>query len=129
MIKRKTVLLLKSQNTDGSSDKYEQLLTSNGFEVKNVKTLVFDFKNIDVLKQKLIKHDAYEGIIFSSPRCVQAVYLATENDRIIEPWRDKNNFSVGEATYTEALNKLGLESDGKGSGNAVNLSKVIVGSR
>ncbi|XP_018579114.1 uroporphyrinogen-III synthase isoform X2 [Anoplophora glabripennis] len=127
MIKRKTVLLLKSQNTDASSDKYEDLLTTNGFEVKKVKTLVFDFKNIQVLKEKIINNEAYEGIIFSSPRCVQAVYLALQNDKnVIKAWREKYNFAVGEATYTEALNKLGLECDGKGSGNAVNLSKVIL---
>lgn len=130
MIKRKSVLLLKSQSTENFADKYEDILTSNGFEVRQVKTLVFEFKNINTLKEKLVNGDAYEGIIFSSPRCVQAVLLAVENDKdIIATWCKKHNFVVGEATYAQALSKLDLECEGKESGNAVNLSKIILKSK
>ncbi|KAJ8920147.1 hypothetical protein NQ315_011806 [Exocentrus adspersus] len=127
MIQRKSVLLLKSQTTDGATDKYEELLRTNGFEVRLVKTLVFNFKNLDTLKEKLLASNAYEGVIFSSPRCVQAVVSAVEDDfEVVGAWQAKHNFTVGEATYTEALSKLGLECEGKESGSALNLTKVIV---
>ncbi|KAJ8935062.1 hypothetical protein NQ314_013035 [Rhamnusium bicolor] len=127
MIKRKCVLLLKTQKRDGSVDKYEDLLQSNGFEVKQVKTLVFDFKNMDILKEKLTRSIDYEGIILSSPRCVHAIYLALHNDeRLIQNWQMKHNFVVGETTHMDALEKLQLDCNGKESGNAVNLSKVIL---
>lgn len=130
MILSRSVLLLKSQHTDGPVDKYEDLLASNGFEVRQVKTLVFDFKNLTNLKEKLINSDAYQGIIFSSPRCVQAVHLAVENEKnIILPWRQKYNFVVGENTHTQASSRLDLECEGKESGNAANLSKVILESK
>ncbi|KAJ8974765.1 hypothetical protein NQ317_008204 [Molorchus minor] len=122
MIKSKSILLLKSQKSSSSSDKYEDILTSNDFKVKQVKTLVFDFKNINVLKENLKR-----SLIFSSPRCVHAVHLAVKHDEdIIKSWQRKHNFVVGEATYKDALDKLNLECEGKESGNASNLSKKII---
>ncbi|CAH1171135.1 unnamed protein product [Phaedon cochleariae] len=127
MIIENSVLLLKTQATEGASDKYVDLLIRNNFEVRQVKTLVFQFKNIDALKHKLKNDGDYSGLIFSSPRCVHAVYLATNDTKsLIDSWQSKHNFAVGEATYKDALDKLSLECKGKESGNAVNLSKVIM---
>ncbi|XP_030767271.1 uroporphyrinogen-III synthase-like [Sitophilus oryzae] len=125
MIIKNSVLLLKSQNSNDDIDKYEQILKSNKLDVKQVKTLVFNFKNLNSLKVKLENCINYSGIIFSSPRCVQAVHLASENS-LFEKWRDKTNFSVGEETCATALKKLNLVCDGKESGNALCLSKVIL---
>uniref|UniRef100_A0A6P7G754 Uroporphyrinogen-III synthase n=1 Tax=Diabrotica virgifera virgifera TaxID=50390 RepID=A0A6P7G754_DIAVI len=120
-----TVLLLKTQSNE-TSDKYAQLLTDNGFQARQVKTLVFQFKNLNILAEKLNKASLYSGIIFSSPRCVQAVKLACqEADINIKDWQSKNNFVVGTATYTEALQSLGFECRGSDSGNAVNLLEYM----
>ncbi|CAG9830475.1 unnamed protein product [Diabrotica balteata] len=120
-----TVLLLKTQSNE-TSDKYAQLLTDNGFQARQVKTLVFEFKNIELLAEKLNKASLYSGLIFSSPRCVQAVKLAfQEADIDIKDWQLKNNFVVGTATYTEALHSLGFECRGSDSGNAVNLLEYM----
>ncbi|KAG5891866.1 hypothetical protein JTB14_015885 [Gonioctena quinquepunctata] len=126
MIIKNSVLLLKSQTGENASDKYQELLNSNGYEVKQVKSLVFEFKNIEILREKLKNVKDYEGIIFSSPRCVKGVCMATIDEVYLNSWRTKHNFAVGEATYKEALDNLGLECKGKESGNAVNLSKVIL---
>ncbi|CAH2006414.1 unnamed protein product [Acanthoscelides obtectus] len=124
---KKSVLLLKSQKDEGANDKYEDLLKSNGFKVCQVKTLIFDFKNIDWLKDKLLNSEKYAGIVFSSPRCVQAVCLAIEDNReVMDNWQAKYNYVVGEATYSEALEKTGLRCKGKEAGNAANLAKIIL---
>lgn len=127
MILKKYVLLLKSQKGDSSNDKYEELLTINGFNVKQGKTLVFDYKNLNNLRERLENHTNYEGIIFSSPRCVQATYLATKDkEDIIPPWHSKTNFVVGEATYQDSLEKLTLKCKGKETGNSIKLSQFIL---
>lgn len=122
-----TVLLLKTQTKEQSVDKYEQLLVANGFTVKQVNTLVFQYKNLELLTKKLNCKDCYSGIIFSSPRCVQAVNLACQNSQAdISLWKYKKNFAVGATTYKEALEKLGLVCDGQESGNAENLLNFIL---
>ncbi|XP_056634430.1 uroporphyrinogen-III synthase-like [Diorhabda sublineata] len=122
-----TVLLLKTQIKEQSVDKYEQLLVANGFAVKQVNTLVFQYKNLELLTKKLNCSDCYSGIIFSSPRCVQAVYLAYQNSQAdISSWKLKKNFAVGAATSKEALEKLGLECKGQESGSAENLLNFIL---
>lgn len=120
---KNTVLLLKSETTD---DKYKALLEAKNFEVMIVKTLVFEYKNLDLLREKLLNTDRYSGILLSSPRCVSAVSQALERSRIRELWGPKSNFVVGEKTHQEARDNLGLECQGRESGNAKNLSQIII---
>lgn len=127
MILRNCVLLLKSQKGDSQNDKYESLLLENGFSVKQCRTLIFDFKNGDQLGKYLKDESKFEGIIFSSPRCVQAIYLVVKDKQdMLNPWQSKHNFVVGEKTYEYALNKLKLSCIGRETGNALKLSQVIV---
>nr|CAI5848935.1 unnamed protein product [Callosobruchus analis] len=127
MILGKSVLLLKSQKSDGARDKYEDLLKSNDFQVWQVKTLVFDFKNIDLFKERLLNSEHYSGLAFSSPRCVEAVSLAIGGNKdIMNKWKLKLNYVVGEETYREALEKTGLDCRGREAGNAINLSRIIL---
>lgn len=129
MIIPNSILLLKSQISEDGQDKYETLLKANNFEVRQVKTLVFRFKNVEDLKKKLKNSDRYSGILLSSPRCVQAVQMAFEDNHYSEEWKTKHNFVVGEATYKVALEKLSLDCLGKDTGNAINLSKLILESK
>lgn len=126
MIEPRCVLLLKSQTSEAGEDKYEKILLSNNLKVKQVKTLIFNYKNIEGLRDELQASEKYSGLILSSPRCVQGVCLASNNSNIMEKWRTKDNFAVGEATYRDAMEKLSLECLGREAGNALNLSKIIL---
>ncbi|EFA10147.1 uroporphyrinogen-III synthase [Tribolium castaneum] len=123
---KNTVLLLKSDTTD---DKYTKLLQARNFKVMAVKTLVFEYKNAAILREKLLSADKYSGILLSSPRCVSAVSQALEKRLVQELWGPKSNYTVGESTYKEALDKLGVECQGKESGNAKNLAQLIIQSK
>ncbi|RZC42704.1 uroporphyrinogen-III synthase, partial [Asbolus verrucosus] len=123
---KNTVLLLKSERSEGTRDKYEDLLRSNSFEVIQVKTLSFQYKNIDILRQKLLNPENFSGIVLSSPRCVNATHQALNKEKLRELWNAKANFTVGETTHEEALEKLGIECKGKETGNAKNLAQLII---
>lgn len=131
MILENCVLLLKSQKGDNQNDKYENCMVESGFSVTQCKTLIFNFRNLGCLEEKLSRPSKYEGIIFSSPQCVQAIYLAVKNghEDVWKQWHLKTNFVVGEATYKEALEKLQLDCKGKETGNAMNLSQFILTGR
>lgn len=120
------VLLLKSEKPNSTPDKYESLLTSHNFKVIQVKTLNFIYKNIHILKEKLLTPDKYEGIIFSSPRCVNSVSQALGKSEIEALWGQKMNFTVGETTFQDSVEKLGVYCKGKESGNAKNLAQIII---
>jgi uroporphyrinogen-III synthase len=94
-----------------------------------VKTLTFQYKNLDILRQKLLNPDGFSGIILSSPRCVNAVSQALSKDKLEELWNPKSNFTVGETTCKEAIAKLSIQCKGKWSGNAKNLSQLIIQSK
>ncbi|ERL94413.1 uroporphyrinogen-III synthase [Dendroctonus ponderosae] len=126
MIRPKSVLLMKSQDSEDGPDKYEDILRANAFEVNRVKTLVFNFKNLQKLAEKLANRDEYSGVIFSSPRCVQAVQLSSEISNHLEQWKVKDNFVVGETTYKAALDKLTWNCTGGSAGNAKNLANDIL---
>ncbi|CAG9862648.1 unnamed protein product [Phyllotreta striolata] len=126
MISKRKALLFKTQ-TEQSSDKYEALLQSNQIDATTVNTLVFDFVNLDLLAKNLQNFEDYSGIIFSSPRCVNAVYLACKQFNCdLSLWRQKNNFAVGTKTAQDSLDKLRIECKGADSGSAVNLAKEII---
>lgn len=128
MIRKSSVLLLKTRPAEGTSDKYESILTEHNFEVKLIKTLDFGFKNLEVLKDLLEKPSQFSGLIFSSPRCVEATRLSLNSGTLNKEWSHKVNYVVGETTYKDVLDKLELDCVGKESGNAVNLSKIILAS-
>ncbi|XP_066154190.1 uroporphyrinogen-III synthase-like [Euwallacea fornicatus] len=125
MLAKNTILLLKAQGPNSHQDKYEALLKSKNFEVRQVKTLDFEFKNLDKLLEKVENYDDYSGIILSSPRCVQAVHMCAFS-KSVKAWKSKFNFVVGEATYRDALEKLGMDCRGRDTGNGLTLSKLIL---
>ncbi|KAL5285952.1 UROS family protein [Megaselia abdita] len=121
----KTVILLKSE-TD-SSDVYGRILEANNFKAIFVPTLGFGFKNLENLKTKLEHPESYSGIIFTSPRSVDAVRGALGPDTPMpEGWFKLFNLSVGEVTHNLAMSTLNqLHTKGKDTGNANNLSDFI----
>lgn len=122
----KFVLLLKAPKKEDEPDKYEQLLIDNGYTVKVIKTIGFEYINLELFYEKLINPNLYSGLIFTSPRCVQSVDVALNGAVLDDTWRDKDNYVVGESTYESAFKILNLDCKGKESGNAENLSVEII---
>lgn len=118
------VVLIKSES-DGP-DKFATVLEENNFHVFSIFCINFQFKNLEVLRDKLAKTDDYEGIVFTSPRAVHGVHKATEGK--LSGWSDKRNFCVGEATSELVESLLGLKAEGEQSGNAQKLAEIMISS-
>ncbi|XP_018336370.1 uroporphyrinogen-III synthase isoform X2 [Agrilus planipennis] len=120
------VLLFKAQKGNETENKYEDVLHKNGFKTEQLKSIDFNFINLDKLQEKLMNPDAYQGIIFSSPRCVEGVAKALKRSKLNTEWKNKHNYVVGEMTYKCAFEDLGLDCMGKDSGNGEKLSAIII---
>lgn len=121
----KRVVLLKSESE--SVDNYTSLLRASNFEPIFVPTLEFRFKYLDKLREKLQLPDAYSGIVFTSPRSVEACEEALNEQRIKLPekWSKLHNYCVGEVTHNLIHVALDLNARGKHTGNANNLADFI----
>lgn len=139
------VLLLKAPK-DEENDKYESVLKESGFTVKYLQILDFDFVNLSQFRLKLCKENDYagiwnvktyinyysfeKGIIFTSPRAVTATKLCINGGNtsinIKDRWGSKKNYAVGETTEELVNRELGLQCEGKESGNANNLAERII---
>ncbi len=87
--------------------------------------LEFDFVHREALRDALEQPNSYDGLIFTSPRAVEAVgdampWLPSENVR----WHDKSVFAIGSAT-ADALRAIGFDSRGEESGSAEALADFI----
>lgn len=117
------VVILKSENDN--SDIYSALLQKNGFESVFVPTLDFCFKNLDVLRDRLLSPYKYSGLIFTSPRSITAVRDALGGQRLKDDWRTLENYCVGDTSHDLILRTLELETKGQQSGNASNLADLM----
>lgn len=121
-----TIVVLFKSESDGP-DKFQEQLESKGFDVRIVYCINFQFKNTDKLLENLRKADDYEGLIFTSPRAVHGVQKAVETQPdLIRDWEEKRNYSVGESTSELSLKLLNLVTEGGQSGNAQQLSSLII---
>lgn len=121
----KRVVLLKSESE--SVDSYTDLLRASNFAPIFVPTLEFRFKFLDKLREKLLTPDGYSGIVFTSPRSVEACEeaLAEENLKLDEKWSKLHNYCVGEVTHNLIHVALDLNARGKHTGNANNLADFM----
>lgn len=121
----KRVVILKSESD--STDNYSTLLRENNFDPVFIPTLEFRFKNLDILREKLCTPDGFSGIIFTSPRCVEACEqsLIPTGSKIDEKWSKLHNYCVGEVTHNVIIDALSLSARGKHTGNANNLADFI----
>ncbi|XP_062552534.1 uroporphyrinogen-III synthase-like [Armigeres subalbatus] len=117
------VVILKSESEN--SESYPSLLRKHGFEPVFVPTLDFSFKNLDVLRDRLLSPYKYSGLIFTSPRAITAVWDALEGNRLKDDWKPLENYSVGETSSDLIQRKLELTTKGQHSGNASNLADFI----
>ncbi|KAM4704274.1 uroporphyrinogen-III synthase isoform 2-T2 [Rhinophrynus dorsalis] len=128
------VLLLKDPKTSElASDPYIKELSSHGLEATLIPVLSFTFVSLEPFFDKLSQPENYNGLIFTSPRAVEAVKLCLEKTSNQEAWvrllRDKWNskpvYVVGKAT-SSLVNEIGLSSEGEASGNAEKLADHII---
>ncbi|XP_028991155.1 uroporphyrinogen-III synthase isoform X1 [Betta splendens] len=128
------VLLLKEPRDEESGpDPYVKELASYGHKATLIPVLSFKFVSLNTLSDKLFQADYYGGLIFTSPRAVEAVVKSLEADERKEEWdqsmRDKWNtksiYVVGKATAA-LVKSLGLKTLGEDTGTAEILSRVII---
>lgn len=127
------VLLLKDPKDDDSGqDPYVRELGLYGLEATLIPVLSFEFLSLPSFSEKLSHPEGYGGLIFTSPRAVEAVELCLEQDNKTEVWRKslkekwnaKSVYVVGNATAS-LVNKIGLDTEGQHCGNAEKLAEYI----
>ncbi|KAF7205046.1 transcript variant X3 [Nothobranchius furzeri] len=128
------VLLLKDPR-DGESgpDPYIKELESRGHKATLIPVLSFKFISANTLSDKLLQPEKHGGLIFTSPRAVEAVKLCLEdkdrkqewNKSLKDKWNRKSIYVVGKATAA-LVQSLGLEPEGEDTGTADVLSRLII---
>uniref|UniRef100_A0A1A7X5D2 Uroporphyrinogen-III synthase n=1 Tax=Iconisemion striatum TaxID=60296 RepID=A0A1A7X5D2_9TELE len=128
------VLLLKDPR-DGESgpDPYIKELESRGHKATLIPVLSFKFVSLNTLSDKLFQPEKNGGLIFTSPRAVEAVKMCLEDGERKQEWnktwKDKWNrkpiYVVGKATAA-LVQSLGLEPLGEDTGTADVLSRLII---
>ncbi|XP_072312874.1 matrix metallopeptidase-21-like [Eucyclogobius newberryi] len=126
------VLLLKEPR-DGESgpDPYVKALTTHGHKAALLPVLSFTFVSLKTLSDKIFHPEKHGGLIFTSPRAVEAVRMCVEErlpewERSVrDEWNAKSVYVVGKATAA-LVQALGLDPLGGDSGTADVLSKLII---
>jgi len=83
----------------------------------------FNFINHEQLREALSNPEHYSGIIFGSPRCVEAL---AEYSGLDSQWYSKEFYAVGERTSQIAREKLKVEVQGGHTGTGKALGKHIL---
>lgn len=126
------VLLLKEpRDGDSGPDPYIKELASHGHNATLIPVLSFKFVSLNMLSDKIFQPEKHGGLIFTSPRAVEAVKMCVEERKqewdssVKDKWNSKSIYVVGKATAALVRN-LGLSPVGEDTGTADVLSKVII---
>ncbi|XP_042908141.1 uroporphyrinogen-III synthase isoform X2 [Parasteatoda tepidariorum] len=94
------IAIFKAESETEKIDPYIEILRKKGHKATLIPTLAFSFINSEILQEHLSQPDIFEGIIFTSPRTVEAVNksISGSSDNLLPKWRSKKNFCVGEST-------------------------------
>ncbi|XP_040479911.1 uroporphyrinogen-III synthase isoform X2 [Ursus maritimus] len=128
----KVLLLKDAKEDDCGQDPYIRELGLYGLEATLIPVLSFEFLSLPSFSEKLSHPEGYGGLIFTSPRAVEAVELCLEKDSKTEAWKHslrekwnaKSVYVVGKATAS-LVNKIGLDTEGANCGNAEKLAEYI----
>ncbi|KAI4530408.1 hypothetical protein MG293_019297 [Ovis ammon polii] len=127
------VLLLKDPKEDDcGQDPYVRELGLYGLEATLIPVLSFEFLCLPGLSEKLSHPEGYGGLIFTSPRAVEAVERCLQKDTkaevwkrsLKEKWNAKSVYVVGHATAS-LVNRIGLHTEGETCGSAEKLAEYI----
>ncbi|KAL4640166.1 uroporphyrinogen-III synthase isoform X1 [Arapaima gigas] len=132
-VKMNVLLLKEPREEDCGPDPYVKELWSHGHKATLIPVLSFKFVALEKLCQKLCRPEEHGGLIFTSPRAVEAVnkcletYNKTEewNSFLKDKWNAKSVYVVGKATAA-LVEHLGLITQGEDSGTAAVLSHLIL---
>lgn len=124
----KVLLLKEPKDGETGPDPYIKELASHGLEATLIPVLSFEFVFLRELSEKLSHHEQYGGIIFTSPRAVEAVQRCikeniTKNwqNSLKQHWSSKSVYVVGKATAS-LVKDLGLVPQGEDCSNAEKLA-------
>lgn len=123
MRERQVVWLLRSRD---EPDPYEDALSEKGLLARSIAVLAFERVNESALRSALERPKSYDGLIFTSPRAVEAFadamsWLPSEN----VVWHAKPIFAVGPRTADE-LRNVGFAPIGEESGSGGTLANHIL---
>ncbi|KAK9400776.1 uroporphyrinogen-III synthase [Crotalus adamanteus] len=127
------VLLLKDpKESDSGPDSYIKELGSHGLKATLIPVLAFEFISLQTFSEKLFHPEQYRGLIFTSPRAVEAVKLGLMDsckkeawkNYLREEWNTKPVYVVGKAT-AGLVTEIGLNPQGEDCGNAEKLAEFI----
>ncbi|XP_037547423.1 uroporphyrinogen-III synthase [Nematolebias whitei] len=128
------VLLLKDpREAESGPDPYIKELESRGHKATPIPVLSFRFVSLNTLLDKLFHPENHGGLIFTSPRAVEAVKMCLEaeerrrewNRHVKDNWNTKSIYVVGKATAA-LVQSLGLKPVGEDAGTADVLSRLII---
>ncbi|XP_014800757.1 PREDICTED: uroporphyrinogen-III synthase isoform X4 [Calidris pugnax] len=101
------VLLLKDpKDKDSGPDPYVKELGLYGFEATLIPVLSFEFISLESLFEKLSHPECYGGLVFTSPRALEAIKIClkekSKNEAWLKSlkqrWKTKPTYVVGKAT-------------------------------
>ena len=118
------IALMKSETKD--SDPYPTILSQLG-HVETISVLEFSFFNLKELSDCITHPEYWDGVIFTSPRAVDAVTKCYFKS-IPELWKTLPCYTVGGAT-ARAATSLGFQCLGESTGNGEKLATFIVNHR
>ncbi|XP_033035375.1 uroporphyrinogen-III synthase isoform X6 [Trachypithecus francoisi] len=128
----KVLLLKDAKEDDCGQDPYIRELGLYGLEATLIPVLSFEFLSLPSFSEKLSHPEDYGGLIFTSPRAVEAAQLCLEKNNktevwersLKEKWNAKSVYVVGNATAS-LVSKIGLDTEGETCGNAEKLAEYI----
>ncbi|KFQ92024.1 Uroporphyrinogen-III synthase, partial [Nipponia nippon] len=127
------VLLLKDpKDKDSGQDPYIKELGLYGIEATLIPVLAFEFISLESLFEKLSHPECYGGLVFTSPRALEAIKICLKENskneawsKSLKPrWNTKPAYVVGKATAS-LVEEIGLIPEGEKSGNAEKLAEYI----
>ncbi|XP_077206194.1 uroporphyrinogen-III synthase isoform X3 [Paroedura picta] len=128
----KVLLLKEPKENENGPDPYLKELGLHGLEATLIPVLAFEFISLQALFEKLLHPEQYCGLIFTSPRAVEAFKLCLGDDgkkeawknSLEEKWNTKPVYVVGKVT-AGLVGEIGLTPQGETCGNAEKLAGYI----
>ncbi|XP_062352678.1 uroporphyrinogen-III synthase isoform X3 [Cinclus cinclus] len=130
------VLLLKDpKDKDSGPDPYIKELGSYSLEATLIPVLSFEFTSLGSLFEKLSHPECYGGLVFTSPRALEAIKICLKEKNKNEAWSKslkqmwniKPTYVVGKTTAS-LVEEIGLIPQGEKAGNAEKLAEYICSS-
>jgi Uroporphyrinogen-III synthase len=120
------VLLLRKE--EDQDDKYHLRFQDPSIEnITSIPVLAFEYYNLELVRAFVETIERYSGMIFTSRRAITAFEQVTTTEQLnrIKNLPDFSIYVVGRATGN-CISQLGFKSTGSETGNAQELSELII---